>query len=55
MRITPKQAESLATQIRRNPGRGVLLDEGDSRDIVATFDGQSQTPVTIGGRGKVQR
>lgn len=55
MRITPKQAESLASEIRRNPGRAVELDDGDGRDIVATFDGQTQTPVTIGGRGKVER
>ena len=53
MRIRGKQAQSLAEEIEANPDRGVELRRGEGRDIRATFDGQK--PITIGGRGKVER
>jgi hypothetical protein len=53
MRITPKQAESLAREIRNSPGRAVEIDPGNVMGLVAVFDGKQR--IAIGGRGKVTR
>lgn len=53
MRLTPKQAETVAELIRDNPGEAVNLSTtpGDSRDVFVTV---GKDRFTVGGRGSVR-
>jgi hypothetical protein len=53
LRLTPKQAEAVASLIKKHPGEAVsFAASGAGREIGVAFN---DSAVLVGGRGKITR